>query len=59
MALVIAIRGECKEWLTPATQLLPTQQDNANVDIIELFGTIDAKPSAVVVPADAIMADFM
>ena len=50
IAFVIAINGLCNEWDTPCTQLLPTQQLNAKVDIIGALGTIDAKPNAVVVP---------
>jgi hypothetical protein len=39
MALVMAMSGLCKAWVTPVTQLLPTQQLSAKVDIMGALGT--------------------
>jgi hypothetical protein len=39
IAFVMAMRGECRACVTPATQELPTQQERAKVLIMEELGT--------------------
>jgi hypothetical protein len=57
MAFVMAINGECREWVTPLTHELPTQQLRAKVDIMGALGTIAARPRAPDVTAVVDRAD--